>query len=213
MESSLLDLDGEGALYEQLARALQAAIVSGRFAAGTRLPATRTLSETLGVSRNTVLGAYELLCADQIAVAEPGSGTRVASIIPSAINTQGGDANPLPSRYSARSRTLGPITLARLRSHPNLRYNLQYGDPLMTTGLFQSWRRKLAAAALRAGPGYPSPAGFEPLREAVSNYLSRRRGVACTPDNVLIVGGTQQALSLAARVVLDEGDTDRKSVV
>jgi GntR family transcriptional regulator/MocR family aminotransferase len=206
LKSSIVELDGEGALYEQLARALKAAILGGRFAAGARLPATRTLSTTLGISRNTVLSAYELLCVEQIAVTEPGSGTRVASTV-----TMTPDGAPVesaaPSRYAARGRQLGPVTLARIRSYPNLRYNLQYGDPIMSVGLFQSWRRKLAAAALRAGPGYPSPAGFLPLREAVADYLSRRRGVACSPENVLIVGGTQQALCLVARTVLDEGDT------
>jgi GntR family transcriptional regulator/MocR family aminotransferase len=207
LNSSLLEFDGQGALYEQLARALKHAILSGRFAAGAKLPATRTLSETLGISRNTVLGAYELLCAEQMAVAEPGSGTRVASTVTCARTTPIGDASRPPSRYAARGRKLGPVTLARIRSHPNLRYNLQYGDPVMSAGLFQSWRRKLAAAALRAGPGYPLPAGFVPLREAVSNYLSRRRGIACAVENILIVGGTQQALSLVARTVLEEGDT------
>ncbi|HEY0802187.1 MAG TPA: PLP-dependent aminotransferase family protein [Steroidobacteraceae bacterium] len=207
MESSLIELDGQGALFEQLARALRGAILNGRFAAGARLPATRTLSETLGISRNTVLGAYELLCAEQMAVAEPGSGTRVASVIPAVERMSMAGPSPQPSRYAARGRKLGPVTLARLGNQPNLRYNLQYGDPIMSAGLFPAWRRKLAAAALRAGPGYPTPAGFAPLREVVSNYLSRRRGIACSPDNILIVGGTQQAVSLTARAVLDEGDT------
>lgn len=207
MKSSLLELDGEGALYEQLARALKLAILSGRFAAGARLPATRTLSETLGVSRNTVLGAYELLCAEQIAVAEPGSGTRVASIVSDAQALRISGPTRPPSRYAGRGRKLGPVILARTELHSSLRYNLQYGDPMMSAALFQSWRRKLAAAALRAGPGYPAPAGFAPLRQAVSSYLSRRRGIACSAENILIVGGTQQALSLVARVVLDEGDS------
>lgn len=207
LDSSLLQLDGQGALYEQLARALKLAILNGRFAAGARLPSTRTLSATLGVSRNTVLGAYELLCAEQIAVAEAGSGTRVASIVSSAQKPHTPGPIPPPSRYAARGRKLGPVTLAGTRRQSSFRYDLQYGTPMMSAGLFQSWRRKLAAAALRAGPGYPSPAGFAPLREVISDYLSRRRGVACSANNILIVGGTQQALSLVARAVLNERDT------
>lgn len=207
MNSMLLELDGRGPLFEQLARALKSSILNGRFAPGSRLPATRRLSDTLKISRNTVISAYELLCAEQIAVAEPGSGTRVASEI-ATLPTPGNVDGGIPcSRYSARTRKLGPITLARLQIAPELRYNLQYGDPLMGTGLFQSWRRKLAAAALRAGPGYPNPAGLLPLREAIAEYLERRRGIVSSAGNILIVGGTQQAISLVSRVVLDEGDT------
>jgi GntR family transcriptional regulator / MocR family aminotransferase len=192
LNSLLLELDGQGPLFEQLARALKNSILSGRFAPGSRLPATRTLSSTLAISRNTVISAYELLCAEQLAVAEPGSGTRVAAEIAALSTPSTADGGIPCSRYSARTRKLGPITLARLQIAPELRYNLQYGDPLMGASLFQSWRRKLAAAA---------------LREAIAEYLERRRGIVSSAGNILIVGGTQQALSLVSRVVLDEGDT------
>jgi GntR family transcriptional regulator/MocR family aminotransferase len=78
---------------------------------------------------------------------------------------------------------------------------------MMNSALLHAWRRKLAAAALRVGPGYPDPGGYKPLREALCDYLTRRRGISCSPDHLLIVGGTQQAVSLTARVVLNEGDT------
>jgi GntR family transcriptional regulator/MocR family aminotransferase len=197
-----LTLDAQGTLYEQLARALKRAIVDGYYTAGSALPATRTLARTLKLSRNTVLSAYELLCAEQLAIARGGSGTRVAEIgrprtrvARSSVAAQ--------SRYAARTRRLGPVTLGG----PRTRYNLQYGEPLLNPRLFNSWRTKLAAAALRTNPGYPPPAGLPALRAAVCDYLARRRGFVCAVDDVIIVGGTQQALSLVARVLLDEGDT------
>ena len=76
----ILKLDGQGALFEQLARALKREILGGGFEPASQLPATRTLAAALGISRNTVLGAYELLCAEQLAVSHPGSGTRVAGV-------------------------------------------------------------------------------------------------------------------------------------
>ena len=199
-----LSFDGQGALYEQLARTLKRAILDGHFAAGSPLPATRTLARTLKISRNTVLGAYELLCAEQLAIARGGSGTRVANVGAGA-RTPARPQAARPSRYAARARRLGPVTLGgpRRRGH----YNLQYGEPLLNPRLFNSWRTKLAAAALRTSPGYPSPAGLPALRQAICDYLARRRGFVCTADEVLIVGGTQQALTLVARVVLDEGET------
>jgi GntR family transcriptional regulator/MocR family aminotransferase len=197
--------DGQGALYEQLARALKGAILEGRFVAGSPLPATRTLAHTLGISRNTVLSAYELLCAEQLAIARGGSGTRVADVGGPRPKLTARAVADRPSRYAARLRKLGPVTLGITRTRT--RYNLQYGEPLLNPRLFNSWRTKLAAAALRTDPGYPPPAGLPALRAAVCDYLARRRGFVCAPEDVIIVGGTQQALTLVARVVLDEGDS------
>lgn len=197
-------LDGHGALYEQLARALRWAILEGRLRAGCRLPGTRQLANTLGVSRNTVLNAYEILCAEQLTVAEEGMGTRVAQTASASDAEQPRDPARATSRYGARLRMLGPSIMRRLQPKP--RYDLHYGEPLPNPRLFQSWRRKLSAAAAHAGPGYPNPAGFPPLRRALCEYLARRRGIACTEEQILIVGGTQQAMTLAARVILNEGD-------
>jgi GntR family transcriptional regulator / MocR family aminotransferase len=199
-----LELDGQGPLYEQLARALKRAILAGDFVAGRRLPATRTLAKTLGLSRNTVLGAYELLCAEELATAQGRSGTCVAPGARTTTAAREDSRVAAPSRYAGRMRKLPPITLGSRQ--PVARYDLHYGEPLSDTRLFHSWRRKLAAAALQAGPRYPDPAGFPPLRRAICEYVARGRGIICTEDEVLIVGGTQQAVTLAARVVLDEDD-------
>ena len=199
-----LDLDKQGTLYEQIARALKQAILEGDLVAGSRLPSTRSLATALRVSRKPVIEAYELLCAEQVAVARTGSGTRVAKLIlprPAARDVP--RAKP-SSRYVERTRTLGPITLDG--SAPHIRYNMQCGAPMVNPHLFNSWRRKLAAAALRAGPAYPTSAGFLPLRRTLADYLARRRGVICEANDIMIVGGTQQAVTLTARVLIDEGD-------
>src|SRR5215472_4277498 len=102
-----VDLDGRGPLYGQLARALKSAVVQGHIAPGSRLPATRTLAIALGVSRNTVLGAYELLCAEQVAVARQGSGTVVADTAGSRGKDRAARSALAQSRYAARLRRLG----------------------------------------------------------------------------------------------------------
>ena len=174
-----LDLDKQGTLYEQIARALKQAILEGELVAGSRLPSTRTLATALRVSRKPVIEAYELLCAEQVAVARTGSGTRVARLTPRPrVAREAPRAKPA-SRYVERARTLGPITLDGSAAH--IRYNMQCGAPMVNPRLFNSWRRKLTAAALRAGPAYPSSAGFLPLRRALADYLIRRRGVVCEP--------------------------------
>jgi len=81
-----------------------------------------------------------------------------------------------------------------------------YGMPSTTPAMTNAWARKLSHAALYTPPNYPTAQGSPALREAVCDYLSRRRGVQALPEDVLIVGGTQQATTLVARVLLDEGD-------
>ena len=152
-----LALDNEGALYEQIARALKRAIVEGQIRAGSRLPSTRAMARALQVSRRPIIQAYDLLCTEQIAVARMGSGTRAAEI----------SAPPPPrvsqlrrptSGYVARMRKLGEITT---RARPNLQYNLQYGEPLLNTSMFGSWRRN------------------SPPRQCEPEANARRKGVSC----------------------------------
>jgi GntR family transcriptional regulator / MocR family aminotransferase len=161
-----LSLDHQGALYEQIARSLKDKILRGRLGAGSRLPSTRDLAAALGVARKSVLQAYELLCAEQLAVARAGSGMRVANAVAGTAGAKRERVLP-PSQYVERLRKLPPITLAGGRVAARLKYNLQYGEPLLNPALLNSWRRKLSAAALRAGPMYPSAQGFLPLRRAL----------------------------------------------
>ena len=158
----------------------------------------------LGLSRNTVLSAYDLLSAEQLATSRGRSGTHIAENARSARRGSPRSALRAPSRYASRVRTLLPLTLGPMREQP--RYDLHYGEPIADPRLFHSWRRKLAAAALRAGPRYPEPSGFRPLRRAIAEHLGRHRGIVCTENEVLIVGGTQQAVTLTARVVSVRAD-------
>jgi GntR family transcriptional regulator/MocR family aminotransferase len=200
-----LTLDKKGTLYDQIARAIKFEILEGRMVAGSKLPSTRALATALGVARKSVLQAYELLCAEGLAIARAGSGTRVASVSPATRPPTRTRIVPV-SRYAARVQSLPPITLAGAHVGGRPKYNLLYGEPLIDAGLFHSWRRKLAAAALRAGPTYPAAGGYLPLRRAIADYLARRRGVLCNATDILIVAGTQQALTLVERVLVDPGD-------
>lgn len=200
-----LTLDKKGTLYDQIARAIKLEILEGRIVAGARLPSTRVLATALGVARKSVLQAYELLCAEELAIARAGSGTRVAKVSPATRPPERDRIVPL-SRYATRMRSLPPVTLAGAHAGGRAKYNLLYGEPLSDASLFNSWRRKLGAAALRAGPTYPTAGGYLPLRRAIADYLARRRGVLCNATDILIVAGTQQALTLAERVLLDAGE-------
>jgi GntR family transcriptional regulator/MocR family aminotransferase len=199
-----LELEGPGPRYEQLAQSLRAAIRSGRVNAGARLPATRDLARQLGVSRNTVLTAYEILRAEGLASGRVGSGTFVGGVSTEAASQREPEQAEPPSQYAARLRGLPPLALRRLA--PGFRYDLQYGEPLVNPALITAWSRALARAAQRTPLHYPGPQGARLLREALANHLGRHRGVTCDPDDVIVVSGTQQAITLIARVLADDGD-------
>lgn len=199
----LLTLDGQGPTYRQLMRAIEAAIGNGRLGRGERLPSTRELAADLHLSRNTVRAAYEPLAADGVLVNRRGAGYYVASAAHARADAAPCPQQPPQSRYAQRLRETGPLAVGP--SHRGMRFNLQYGEPLTDPLLPDVWRRALARAAAYTPLGYPHYRGLPALRAQVAAYLQRRRAIDVAPDDLLIVAGTQQALSLVARVLVDEG--------
>ncbi len=207
-----LPLDGQGPLHAQLTRALRTAMLEGRLVEGERLPATRLLARELGLSRNTVLEAYEQLQAEGCVQARVGAGSFVApgvlaasapvAAVPAAI-----EAVPAPSAFAARARRFHDHASIPGRTMPGMRHAFQYGVPMANATLTSDWARALSRAANHAAPSYPPVQGLPALREAICGYLSRRRGVQVAPADVLVVNGTQQAIALTARVLLDPGAT------
>ena len=198
-----LQLDRKGATYEQLARAIQAAIRKGRIATGDKLPPSRELASQLRVSRNTIVSAYELLSSERWVRSRHGSGTFVLRAPGQTVRARNRDNTPPSSRYSARL----PIRLTAAPG-PGCR-SFATTSNTATPGSTQPSRKcgpHLLGAVRESTLGYPMVQGLLELREEICRYLARRRGFVCSPKNVIIVSGTQQALALALRVLVDEGD-------
>jgi GntR family transcriptional regulator / MocR family aminotransferase len=204
----------EGPLYRRIYQALKTGIRSGRFGATARLPSTRALAIDLGVSRNTVILAYEQLAAEGYIVSHQRSAVRVigARQTPAADapGLQKPQAAPNLSKYAQRlllkSNTPPSSSYA---TRPGLRYDFRYGRPAFDEFPRDIWRQLLAARMRKSGReslGYASPAGYAPLREALTDYLKRARGLSCEADQIIIVNGSQQALDLIARILVDPGD-------
>jgi len=215
----LLALSGTGPIYHQVYEALRQAILDGRLTAGSRLPSTRTLSKELGVSRNTVLQAYDLLLAEGYAQGKHGSGTFVAHELPELSLAPRQRSGGETRKRRAATPTLGsfgerlpPAALERLRAwgyeRPALLYDFRYGLPSFEDFPLDVWRRivsrKSRMVTLR-GLSYGNPCGLPALRSAIADYLQRARAVRCAPDQVIVVGGSQQGLDLTARLFLDPG--------
>jgi GntR family transcriptional regulator/MocR family aminotransferase len=201
-----LELDGHGPQYSQLTRAMKSAILGGRLVAGARLPPTRALAEELGLSRITVLTAYEQLRAEGYIVGRVGSGSYVSKSHAAPMpprRTAAKSIAPL-TRYARRARQLADWSIAA--QHCDRRLDMQYGRPQVNPTLGAIWGRELAWAATRTRLEYGNNQGLPALREQICDYVARRRGIRASPDQVLIVSGTQQAITLTSRVLLDEGD-------
>ncbi|WP_046709660.1 PLP-dependent aminotransferase family protein [Streptomyces europaeiscabiei] len=175
-----LELSGGGGRRAALIRALRDAVRGGRLPPGTRLPPYRSLAADLGVARNTVADAYAELVAEGWLTARQGSGTRVAE-----------RAAPLgaPARVPRKAppRARGP------------RHDLRQGTPDASAFPRAAWaasyRRALTQAPNEAfGPG--DPAGRSELREALTEYLARARGVRTEPSRIVICSGFAHALRL-----------------
>ncbi len=194
-------------LDRQLYEILRTYILEGRIGVGTSLPATRTLATQLGVGRNTVVAAYDQLLAEGYVEAQSGSGTRVAALMHSSNRSADDSSRADSPRLSRRgdlmaSRPQPPRSRGKLNLHP--------GFPESATFPFSTWARLLARNARRRGDdilSYQSFAGHRGLREAIAEYVAVARGVNCRPDEVIVVTGAQAALDLAARLLLDSGDT------
>jgi GntR family transcriptional regulator/MocR family aminotransferase len=203
-----------GPLHRRVYLALKAKIRAGSLGSATRVPSTRALARDLGVSRNTVLLAYEQLAAEGYLVSRPRGATSVAGVAPprpAPAPARIAVERPVPMSAYARRLTarldLGPARPPAPRPAP--RHDFRYGRPAVDEFPREIWRRLLAAHGRRASAdslGYGSPAGSGPLRAALSEYLGRARGVASDPERIVVVNGTQQGLDLIARVLLDPGD-------
>ena len=162
-----------------LLTALRDAVRSGRLAAGTMLPPSRSLATDLGLARNTVAEAYAELVAEGWLASRQGAGTWV-------VNTSGAQ---LPAR---------PRGVRVVPTH-----NLMPGNPDVAEFPRNEWaaatRRALTNApteALRMG----DPRGRPELRDALADYLARVRGVRTSPDSIVICAGVRHAVELMGRV-------------
>ncbi|MFC6618732.1 aminotransferase class I/II-fold pyridoxal phosphate-dependent enzyme [Deinococcus radiophilus] len=157
-------------------------------------PPTRQLAAELGLSRGTVTEVFETLSAEGYLEGRVGAGTYVRALP--------GTQQPL-GQASQRARLLASLEQPRGSAGPIRPLRHSRADPRLFP--WRTWARLEAQTDWQPGLG-ASAAGWPPLREQVTAYLQRERGLACTPEQIIITTGTQQALDLAARTLLDHGE-------
>jgi DNA-binding transcriptional MocR family regulator len=187
--------EGEGPLYERLAAAVRRAIERGELVPGTRLPPERELAGRLGLGRNTVAAALDLLRQDGVVVRRQGSGTLVA-----------GDGG-VGTRAAELSTSLQRSLLFRKQPPRGAVDFLGAHAPANETVL-DALAEAEAASSIRelaSGHGY-FPAGYPPLRKAIARRLSAN-GLPTDEEEIIITTGAQQGLSLIAVACTRPGET------
>jgi GntR family transcriptional regulator / MocR family aminotransferase len=209
-------------LAVQISAQLEAAVTGGVLRAGDRLPSSRDLSASLGVSRTVVTNAYARLFAEGWLEGRQGSGTYVAEVTappmeplskPShrshgrtGANGRGPVAADQPSEPERNRFSSHPHPLSRQSKAPAGLIDLQPGiswaegiEPAM-------WRRAWRQAGAQLPSRWPDPHGLPELREEIAAYLRRSRGLAVTSAHVLITQGVASGLALVADALLEPGD-------
>jgi GntR family transcriptional regulator/MocR family aminotransferase len=198
-------------LYRQIYEGYRDAILDGRLRAGERLPSTRSLAQELGISRFPVLNAFDQLLAEGFCESRVGSGTHVAASLP----VEG----VLPGNRTASGRVTAPAGPRRLAGGPIAElarppFSRRGPGAFSVGGIageqfpFQVWATLVSRHARSLGPQrvhYGPAMGLPALCEAIAAYLRTARGVRCEGEQVMVLSGSQQALDLAARVLLDPG--------
>jgi GntR family transcriptional regulator/MocR family aminotransferase len=210
------DRDRSEPLYRQLGGYLRGLIASERLPRGGKLPATRELATALGLSRNTVSQAYDELLAEGILTAHVGQGTFVAPqvgaarlrVVPEPPSRTRGFVWSGLFAHRARALALPGGARAVYPAGPH-RFDFRGGQVAGDCLPGDDLKRAVAEALRRHLKDLArllDPLGWLPLRQEVARYLVGR-GVECTPAEVAIVNGAQQAIDLVARVLVDPGDT------
>jgi GntR family transcriptional regulator/MocR family aminotransferase len=197
-------------LYRWLYEELRAAILAGRLPSGARLPATRDLARQYGLSRPTIVTAFEQLRSEGYVEGKVGSGTYVSKTLPDALlqapRVKSAARAPIrKTRFSEYARRLPAFVRADFRPVRAFRANYPALDAFPTGLWAQVAARRLRRASVQLLGGGEA-LGYRPLREAVAEYLNTSRGVKCSAEQVLIISGVQQALDRAAHLLLNPGD-------
>src|SRR5215813_7604778 len=226
-----LDRASTEPLHHQLYRQIRDELKSGTFADGaTRIPSSRALAVDLGISRLTVNLAFSKLHAEGYLRSKAKSGTFVAYPLPDSFLSAGNFTRPTegPIRRvepEARQASRLPIRISeRGRALPDQRAGKQFdlgatgasagvslvsSIPAVDEFPMAVWERLRAQALTKKGNQllrYASNRGDADLRKALAAYLCDFRAARCHPDQIVIVGGMQQAMLISAMALLDPGE-------
>lgn len=208
-----LDRKSETPLYQQIGSYLRNAILSGKLAENTRLPAYRQLADDLGVNRTTIENAYSMLEAEGLVFSRMGSGTYVLplNLIPTTPKQNKAMALPLWQQIFEAKETLAKADTAdEMLQKAGNPHPISFASGISDTRQFPADEfRKILQSVMRrdqiAALEYGESNGYAPLREGITHILASQ-GLQTNPESVLITAGSQQAIFLVSQVLLKPND-------
>jgi len=198
-------------LHRQIYDGLRSAILEGRLRPGHRIPSTRVLAAEIRVSRFPVLNAYAQLLAEGYLESRVGAGTVVSSSLPEQLtSSRPTGTKTIPAKHGPRPVATRSSLLPLKETFP---WMTQWGAFRVGQVAFDQFPHQIwSSLVARRCRGmnarsahYGTLMGNESLRRAIANYLKIARSVRCEPEQVMVVNGSQQALEITARVLLDPG--------
>ncbi|MGH8610889.1 MAG: PLP-dependent aminotransferase family protein [Gammaproteobacteria bacterium] len=209
----VLDPGNPAPLQLQLLASIRELILTNCLRPGSRLPASRELSAQLGISRNTILHAYDRLIAEGYLQTHPKAGTFVTRSLPEDSLLLRAVSPPTPERALEHSlrrpvprRYRAPLLYERPRHR--LAFDFRIGRPDAHSFPLKTWRRLVDENLASAGSKmtqYSNPAGTYELRRAIADHLGPARGITASPDQVIIVGGCEEGLNIIGKVLVRDG--------
>ena len=206
-----IDPKSEAPLYRQVYEGYRTKIVDGTLRPGQRIPSSRMLATELGISRLPVLNAYAQLLQEGYFESRVGSGTVISRSLPDQApvlrNLQKVKPRSGPRPLSSRCSVLTDTNLVALRRGWGA---FGVGQVEFEHFPFRVWNSlvtRYTRAASAESLDYGNPMGLDSLREAIATYLRTARGARCEAEQIMIVSGSQQALEITTRVLLDPGDS------
>lgn len=220
----ILDSQSNVPLHRQLYEEIRRSILSGRLNSGQRIPSTRALAESLGISRATVTMAYDFLLGEGYIQSTTGSGTFVCRQLPDALLRPAKikESGKKTLEFAAIGKRVQLKKLSKygsyIKERPWLSYGgdepqiqFSYGRPDMSVFPMRQWMQIANQVAkkndLRLLDCPSQSQGYLPLRQAIANHLSKSRAVNCLAEQIIIVNGSQQAIDLVTRVLIERGDS------
>jgi GntR family transcriptional regulator/MocR family aminotransferase len=198
--SLALDRDSGSSLQDQIAHFFRSAIADGRMRGGRRVASSRQLAAECGVSRTTAVEAYQRLVAEGYFVTRPGAGMFIADQPPE-------DFALCASRAAVTETTPPDITRQDMR---NYLLPLAPGMPALDHFPWNTWAR-LTNQICHERPlnaiGYGEPQGEALLRQTIADYLGTARGIACSPEQIVVLAGSEQSLEFMIGQIARPGDS------
>ncbi|MBV9296495.1 MAG: PLP-dependent aminotransferase family protein [Acidobacteriaceae bacterium] len=195
-------------LHRQIYDAYRDGITAGQLSPGQQVPSSRALSSELGISRIPILEAYSQLLAEGYFESRAGTGTFVSSSLPDQLASSAHWSAELSQSGSRRVSRRADLTVWR-RPWMHSSGPFSIGQLAFDHFPFSVWSTLMARRARKVNASslnYSDAMGDKEFRETLALYLRTSRGVHCDPGQIMIVSGSQQALDLCARILVDPGD-------